>query len=92
MGWVVETSSNAYQVGPNLLTELPYGTTSVKPDPASCLNAKFTFTKPIHVVDGLLYVCSTFSWRFVNYVFNRAITNVYETPRTETNVFKQWIT
>lgn len=66
IGWLVETASNVFHVGPNLLMELPYGKTSVKPDPATCLNFKFTFTKPIHVVDGLLYLCSTFSWRFVN--------------------------
>ena len=66
MGWEVEKSSNVFGVGPNLLMELPYGKTSVKPDPATCLNAKFTFTKPIHVVEGLLYLCSTFSWRFLN--------------------------
>lgn len=66
MGWEVEKSSNVFEVGPNLLMELPYGKTSVKPDPATCLNAKFTFTKPIHVVEGLLYLCSTFSWRFLN--------------------------
>ena len=66
MGWEVEKSSNVFELGPNLLMELPYGKTSVKPDPATCLNAKFTFTKPIHVVEGLLYLCSTFSWRFLN--------------------------
>ena len=66
MGWEVEKSSNVFEVGPNLLMELPYGKTSVKPDPATCLNAKFTFTKPIHVVEGLLYLCSTFTWRFLN--------------------------
>ena len=65
MGWEVEKSSNVFEVGPHLLMELPYGKTSVKPDPATCLNAKFTFTKPIHVVEGLLYLCSTFSWRFL---------------------------
>ena len=56
MGLVVETSRNVFDVGPNLLMGLPYGKTSVKPDPATCLNAKFTFTKPVHVVDGLLYL------------------------------------
>ena len=66
MGWMVEKSSNVFEVGPNLLMELPYGKTSVKPDPVSCVNARFTFTKLIHVVEGLLYLCSTFNWRFVN--------------------------
>ena len=61
MGWVVETSSNVFDVGPNLLMEPPYGKTSVKPDPTTCLNAKVTFNKPIHVVEGLLYLCSAFS-------------------------------
>lgn len=79
---MVEQSSNVYEVGRNLLMELPYGRTSVKPDPATCLNAKFTFTKPIHVVDGLPYLCSTFSWRFVNLneAFKQATSRVFETP------------
>ena len=93
MGWVVETSSNVFDVGPNLLMELPNGQTSVKPHPATCLNAKFAFTKPIHVVDGLLYLCSTFSWRIVNLneAFQKA-TEIYETPKTQTNVFQAWMT
>ena len=43
MGWVVETASNVFEVGPNLLMELPDGITGVKPDPATCLNVQFTF-------------------------------------------------
>ena len=31
MGWIVETTTNVFAVGSNLLMELPYGTTSVKP-------------------------------------------------------------
>ena len=94
MGWVVETANNVFAVGPNLLMELPDGTTGVKPDPATCLNAKFTFTQPIHVADGLLYLCSTFSWRFVNLneAFDKAIHQAYETPKTVLNVFKPWMT
>ena len=93
MGWVVETANNVSDVGTNLLMELPYGKTSVKPDPATCLNAKFTFTKPIHVVEGLLCLCSTFSWRFVNLneAFEKATTQIFETPKTETNVFQAWM-
>ena len=76
MGWVVEKTSNVFEVRPNLLMELPDGITSVKPDPATCRNAEFTFTQPIHVADGLLYLCSPFSWRFVNLneAFEKAIT------------------
>ena len=83
MGWVVETANNVFGVGPNLLMELPDGTTSVNPDPANCLNAKFTFTQPIHEVDGLLYLCSTFSWRFVNLneAFDKAIHKPYDTQK-----------
>ena len=94
MGWVVETANNVFAVGPNLLMELPDGITGVKPDPATCLNAKFTFTQPIHVTDGLLYLCSTFSWRFVNLIeaFDKAINQPYETPKTVLNVFKPWMT
>ena len=94
MGWVVETANNVFEVGPNLLMELPDGTASVKPDPAKCLNAKFTFTQPIHEVDGLLYLCSTFSWRFVNLneAFDKAIHKPYDTPKTVLNVFKPWMT
>ena len=74
--------------------ELPDGITGVKPDPATCLNAKFTFTQPIHVVDGLLYLCSTFSWHFVNLneAFDKAIHQPYETSKTALNVFKPWMT
>ena len=94
MGWVVETANNVFAVGPNLQMELPDGITGVKPDPATCLNAKFTFTQPIHVTDGLLYLCSTFSWRFVNLneAFDKAINQPYETPKTVLNVFKPWMT
>lgn len=93
MGWFIETASNVFDVGPNLIMELPYGKTSVKPDPATCLNAKFTSTKPIHVVDGLLYLCSTFSWRFLNLNegFEKATTQIFETLKTETNVFQAWM-
>ena len=94
MGWVVETGNNVFAVGPNLLIELPDGITGVKADSATCLNAKFTFTQPIHVTDGLLYLCSTFSWRFVNLneAFDKAINQSYETPKTVLNVFKPWMT
>ena len=96
MGWVVETASKVYAVGPNLLVELPDGMTSVKPDPATCLNSKVTFTKPIHVVstvDGLVYLSSVFNWRFVNLhdAFEKAIHRPYETPKTALNVFKPWM-
>ena len=94
MGWVVETASNVFEVGPNLLMELPDGITGVKPDPATCLNVKFIFTKPIHVTDRLLYLCSTFGWRFVNLneAFDKAISQPYETLKTVLNVFKPWMT
>ena len=85
IGWVVETANNVFAVGPNLLMELPDGTTSVKPDPATCLNAKFTFTQPIHVVDGLLYLCSTFSWRFVN--LNEAFAKRFINPMKPQKLF-----
>ena len=93
MGWVVETARNVYAVGPNLLMELPDGLTGAKPNPATCRNAKFTFTQPIHVADGLLYLCFTFSWRFVNLneAFEKAIHLPYDTPKTALNVFKPWM-
>ena len=93
MGWVVEIASNVYAVGPNLLMELPDGMTGVKPDPATCLNVKFTFTQPIHVVDGLQYLSSVFSLRFVNLndTFPKAVHHPYDTPKTALNVFKPWM-
>ena len=93
IGWVVETARNVFVVGPNLLMELPDGITGVKPNPATCLNAKFTFTKPIHVVDRLLYLCSTFSWCFVNLneAFENTIHRPYETSKTALNVFQPWM-
>ena len=53
-----------------------------------------TFTKLIHVEEGLLYLCSTFSWRFVNLneAFEKATTHFFEAPKTQTNLFKQWMT
>ena len=80
--------------GPQFTRRTSLWKNSVKPDPATCLKAKCTCTKPIHVVDGLLYLCSTFRWRFVNLSeeFKQAITHVFETPKTQTNVFKQWMT
>ena len=96
MGWVVETASNVFEVGPDLLMELPDGFTGVKPDPATCLNVKFTFTKPIHVTDELLYLCSTFSWRFVNLneAFDKALVNPMKPQKScpVLNVFKPWMT
>ena len=96
MGWIVQTANNVYGVGPNLLMELPEGITSVKPDPATCNNAKITFTQPIHVVssvDGLVYLSSVFNWRSVNLneAFEKAIYRPYETPKTALNVFKPWM-
>ena len=46
MGWVVETANNVFAVGPNLLMELPDGTTGVKPDPATCLNQNLLLLNP----------------------------------------------
>ena len=93
MGWLVETARNVFAVGPNLLMELPDGMTGVKPNPATCLNAKFTFTQPIHVQEGLVYLSSVFSWRFVNLneAFEKAIHQPYETSKTVLNVFKPWM-
>ena len=94
MGWVVEKSSKCLKWGLIYSWNFPMEKNSVKPDPATCLNAKFTFNKPIHVVEGLLYHCSAFSWRFVNLneAFKKATTDVFETPKAQTNVFKQWMT
>lgn len=39
MEWVVEKTSNVFEVRPNLLMKLPDGITPVKPDPATCRNA-----------------------------------------------------
>ena len=82
-----------YDLGFNLIMELQNNQTSVKPDPATCKNSKFTFTKPIHVADGLVYLSSTCLWRFVNLneAFDKAIRQPCETPKTESNVFKPWM-
>ena len=90
MGWLVETASKVFTVGPNLLMEFPEGMTAVKPDPGTCRNSKFTFTQPIHVVDGMMFLSSVFSWRFVNLneAFDKAIYQPYETPQT---ALKPWM-
>ena len=49
MGCIKETASNVYNVGSNLIMELQNNQTTVKPDPATCKNSQFTFTKPINV-------------------------------------------
>ena len=83
MGWIKETASNVYDVGSNLITELQNNQTTVKPDPANCKNSQFTFTKPIHVANGSVYLSSTFLWRFVNLneAFDKAIRQPYEIPK-----------
>lgn len=83
MCWIKETASNVYDVGSNLITELQNNQTTVKPDPANCKNSQFTFTKPIHVANGLVYLSSTFLWRFVNLneAFDKAIRQPYEIPK-----------
>ena len=45
------------------------------------------------MVEGLLYLCSNFSWRFLNLneAFQKATTHVFETPKTQNNVFKHWM-
>ena len=93
MGWIKETASGVYDVGSNLIMELQNNQTTVKPDPATYKNSQFTFTKPIHVANGLVYLSSTFLWRFVNLneAFDKVIRQPYETPRTESNVFKPWM-
>ena len=82
MGWIKETASNVYNVGSNLIMELQNNQTTVKPDLATCKNSQFTFTKPIHVANGLVYLSSTFLWRFVNLneAFYKAIRQPCETP------------
>ena len=94
MGWIKETASHVYDVGSNLIMELQNNQSSVKLDPATCKNRQFTFTKPIHVANGLVYLATTFLWRFVNLneVFDKAIRQPYETPKTESNIFKPWMT
>lgn len=82
MGWIKETASNVYNVGSNLIMELQNNQTAVKPDLATCKNSQFTFTKPTHVANGLVYLSSTFLWRFVNLneAFYKAIRQPCETP------------
>ena len=82
MGWIKETASNVYNVGSNLIMELQNNQTTVKPDLATCKNSQFTFTKPINVANGLVYLSSTFLWRFVNLneAFYKAIRQPCETP------------
>ena len=90
MGWVIPLTSSTYDIGPNLLLELPFGITSTKPDPADCQNTLFTFTKPIHVKDWLLYLCSAFRWRFINLdaAFANGTTHVYKPPLIARNAFE----
>ena len=94
MGWIQETASNVHDVGNNLIMELNNNQQDVKADPATCLNRQFTFTKPIHVANGLVYLCSNFCWRFVNLneAFDKAINQPCETPKIVLNVFKPWMT
>ena len=88
MGWIKNTANNVYDLGSNLIMELPNNQTSNKPDPATCKNRQFTFTQPIHVTDGLVYLSSTFLWRFVNLneAFDKAIHQLYETPKIESSL------
>ena len=80
MGWIKETAGNVYDLGSNLIMELQNNQTSTNPDPAHCKNRQLTFTKPIHVTDGLVDLSSTFLRRFVNLneAFDKAIHQPYE--------------
>ena len=90
MGWVIPLSQSTYELGPNLLMELPGGWNTTKLDPADCVNEQFSFSKPIHVTGGLLYLCSAFTWRFIHLetAFTKGTTHFYKPPLVAQNVFE----
>ena len=61
MGWAIPLSQSTNEIGSNLLMELPEGLIDTKPDPADCANDQFSFSQPIHVTGGLLYLCASFT-------------------------------
>ena len=90
MGWVVPLSQSTYELGPNLLMELADSLIDTKPNPAECANDQFSFTQPIHVTGGLLYLCSAFTWRFIHLdtTFATGTTHIYKPPLVAQNVFE----
>ena len=90
MGWVVPLSQSTYEIGTNLLMELPEGLIDTKPNPAECANDQFSFSQPIHVTGGLLYLCAAFTWRFIHLdtTFATGTTHIYKPPLVAQNVFE----
>ena len=90
MGWVIPLSQSTYEIGPNLLLELPDGWNATKLDPADCVNDQFSFSKPIHVTGGLLYLCAAFTWRFIHldFAFTNGTAHFYKRPLVPQNVFE----
>ena len=74
MGWVIPLSQS----------------TDTKPDPADCGNDQFSFSQPIHVTGGLLYLCAAFTWRFIHLdtAFANGTTHIYKPPLVAQNVFE----
>ena len=90
MGWVIPLTQSTYELGPNLLLQLPDGWNATKLDPADCGNDQFSFSKPIHVTAGLLYLCAAFTWRFIHLdtAFTKGTTHFYKPPLVAQNVFE----
>ena len=87
---MIPLSQSTYDIGPNLLLELPEGLIDTKTDPADCVNDQFSFSKPIHVTGGLLYLCAAFTWRFIHLdtAFTSGTTHFYKPPLVAQNVFE----
>ena len=94
MGWVVPLTQSTYEIGNNLLMELADSVIDTKPDPADCNNDQFSFTQPIHVRRGLLYLCAAFTWRFIHLdtAFAQGTAHIYKPPLVAQNVFEYLMT
>ena len=94
MGWIVPVTHDTYELGNNLLMQLPDSVIGTKPNPADCNNSEFSFTQPFHVRRGLVYLSSVFTWQFIhlNSAFAVGTEHIYHPPLVAQNEFEYIMT
>ena len=76
MGWFIDKGSNNYELGPNLILEIPEGAI---PDPLDLPSPSSTKFWSHGALSGLIYLSMTCSWRFTN--LNRAFRRVAKSSK-----------
>ena len=94
MGWVVPTDvTGVYDIGPNLVVSTrSHSARNEKEDPDLDKTSLFTFTKPVHAHQGIVYFSCIYDYDFfkLNEAYEYATTHVYLPPKVLNNAFK-WI-